>query len=139
MKTLFDNVLTVLCQNSAEALLLLRLCLGINKIAKALLHSGLVSTNSYFPYNHSIARNSALSGQSQSTIVTPFLEIGATVRKQQRNVKERSWSPKLSTSDLQIGVRGRLRVRVLSSEHAYFEKFRPLNLQRVRRTENSYS
>lgn len=89
-------VLTVLCQNSAEALLLLRLCLGINKIAKALLHSGLVSTNSYFPYNRSIARNSALSGQSQSPIVTPFLEIGATVRKQQRNVKERSWSPKLS-------------------------------------------
>ena len=83
MKTLFDNVLTVLCQNSAEALLPLRLCLGINKIAKALLHSGLVSTNSYFPYNRSIARNSALSGQSQSPIVTPFLEIGATVRKQQ--------------------------------------------------------
>ena len=43
------------------------------------------------------------------------------------------------TSDLQIGVRGRLRVRVLSSEHAHFEKFRPLNLQRVLRTENSYS
>ena len=36
-------------------------------------------------------------------------------------------------SDLEIGV------RVLISEHAYFEKFRPLNLQRVRRTENSYS
>ena len=44
-----------------------------------------------------------------------------------------------TTSDLQIGVRGRLRVRVLSSEHAHFEKFRPLNLQRVLRTENSYS
>ena len=42
-------------------------------------------------------------------------------------------------SDLQIGVGGRLRVRVLSSEHAHFEKFRPLNLQRVLRTENSYS
>ena len=42
-------------------------------------------------------------------------------------------------SDFQIGVRGRLRVRVLSSEHAHFEKCRPLNLQRVLRTENSYS
>ena len=42
-------------------------------------------------------------------------------------------------SDLQIGVRGRLRVRVLSSEHAHFESFRPLNLQRVLSTENSYS
>ena len=34
-------------------------------------------------------------------------------------------------SDLQIRVRGRLRVRVLSSEHAHFEKFRPPNLKRV--------
>ena len=32
-------------------------------------------------------------------------------------------------SDLQIGERGRLRVRVLSSEH--FENFRPPNLKRV--------
>ena len=31
----------------------------------------------------------------------------------------------LTISDLQIGVRGRLRVRVLSSEHAHFEKFSP--------------
>ena len=42
-------------------------------------------------------------------------------------------------SDLQIAVRGRLRVRVLSSEHAHFENFRPPNLKRVRSTENSYS
>ena len=42
-------------------------------------------------------------------------------------------------SDLQIGVRGRLRVRVLSSEHAHFENFRPPNLKRVLSTENSYS
>ena len=41
--------------------------------------------------------------------------------------------------DLQIGVRGRLRVRVLSSEHAHFENFRPPNLKRVLSTENSYS
>ena len=42
-------------------------------------------------------------------------------------------------SDLQIGARGRLRVRVLSSEHAHFENFRPPNLDRVLSTENSYS
>ena len=33
--------------------------------------------------------------------------------------------------DLQIRVRGRLRVQVLSSEHAHFENFRPPNLKRV--------
>ena len=44
-----------------------------------------------------------------------------------------------SISDLQIGVRGRLRVRVLTSEHAHFENFRPPNLKRVLSTENSYS
>ena len=43
------------------------------------------------------------------------------------------------SSDLQIGVRGRLRVRVSSSEHAHFESFRPSNLKRVLSTENSYS
>ena len=42
-------------------------------------------------------------------------------------------------SDLQIGVRGRLRVRVLSSEHAHFENVRSPNLKRVLSTENSYS
>ena len=42
-------------------------------------------------------------------------------------------------SDLQIGVRGRLRVRVLSSEHAHFENFCPPNLKRVLSKENSYS
>ena len=42
-------------------------------------------------------------------------------------------------SNLQIGAQGRLRVRVLSSVHAHFEKFRPSNLKRVLRTENSYS
>ena len=42
-------------------------------------------------------------------------------------------------SDLQIAVRGRLRARVLSSEHAHFENFRPLNLKRVLSMENSYS
>ena len=42
-------------------------------------------------------------------------------------------------SDLQIGVRGRLRVRVSSSEHAHFEISRPPNLKRVLSTENSYS
>ena len=31
-------------------------------------------------------------------------------------------------SNLQIGVRGRLRMRVLTSEHAHFEKYRPPNL-----------
>ena len=36
---------------------------------------------------------------------------------------------------LQIGVRG----RVLSSEHAHFENFRPPDLKRVLSTENSYS
>ena len=40
-------------------------------------------------------------------------------------------------SDLQIGVRGRL--RVLSSEHAHLENFRPPNLERVLSTENSSS
>ena len=35
-------------------------------------------------------------------------------------------------SDLQIALRGRLRVQVLSSEHAHFENFRSLNLMRVR-------
>ena len=42
-------------------------------------------------------------------------------------------------SDLQIGVRGRLRIRVSSSEHAHFESFRPSNLKRVLSKENSYS
>ena len=42
-------------------------------------------------------------------------------------------------SVLQIGVRGRPRVRVLSSEHAHFENSRPPNLKRMLRTENSYS
>ena len=42
-------------------------------------------------------------------------------------------------SDLQIGVRGRLRARVLSSEHAHFENFRPPNQKRVLSTESSYS
>ena len=37
-------------------------------------------------------------------------------------------------SDLQIEVRGRLRVRVLSSEHAHFENFRPTNLNQERLT-----
>ena len=45
----------------------------------------------------------------------------------------------LVNSDLQIGVRGGLRVRVISSEQAHFEKFRPLNLKRVPSKENSYS
>ena len=39
--------------------------------------------------------------------------------------------------DLQIGVRGRLRVRVFCIEHPHFEKFRPPNLKRVRSTEIS--
>ena len=42
-------------------------------------------------------------------------------------------------SDLQIGVRGRLRVRVESSEHAHFEIFRPLSLKRMLSMVNSYS
>ena len=42
-------------------------------------------------------------------------------------------------SNLQIGARGRLRVRVLSSEHAHFENFRPSNLKCVLSTENLYS
>ena len=42
-------------------------------------------------------------------------------------------------SDFQIGVRGRLRARILSSEHAHFENFRPPNQRRVLSTENSYS
>ena len=41
--------------------------------------------------------------------------------------------------DVQIGVGGRLRVRVSSSEHAHFEIFRLPNLKRVLSTENSYS
>ena len=45
----------------------------------------------------------------------------------------------INISDLQIGVRGRLRVRVLSSEHAHFENFSLPNLKRVLSTENSYS
>ena len=45
----------------------------------------------------------------------------------------------IGIGDLQIGVRGRLRVRVLSSEHAHFENFRHPNLKRVLSTENSYS
>ena len=35
------------------------------------------------------------------------------------------------TSDLQIGVRGRRRVRVSSSEHAHFDSLRRSNLKRV--------
>ena len=42
-------------------------------------------------------------------------------------------------NDLQIGVRGRLRVRVLGSEHVHFEKFRPSSLKRMLSTVNSYS
>ena len=42
-------------------------------------------------------------------------------------------------SDLQIGVRKRLRVRVLSSEHAHLENGRPPNLKRVLSSENSWS
>ena len=42
-------------------------------------------------------------------------------------------------SDLQIGVRGRLRERPISSKHAHFEIFRPPNLKRVLRAENSFS
>ena len=42
-------------------------------------------------------------------------------------------------SDLQIGVRKRLRVRVLSSEHAHFENGRPPNLKRGLSSENSWS
>ena len=45
----------------------------------------------------------------------------------------------VKNSDPQIGVRWRPRVRVLSSVHAHFEKFRPLNLQCLLSTENSYS
>ena len=58
--------------------------------------------------------------------------------RQLANFHARPFS-RVNISDLQIGVRGRLRVRILSSEHAHFQKFRPLNLQRVLRTENSYS
>ena len=47
--------------------------------------------------------------------------------------------PRDPHSDLQIGVRGRLRVRVVSSEHAHFENSRPPNLERVLSTENSLS
>ena len=43
---------------------------------------------------------------------------------------------KWSISDLQIGVRGCLRLQVLSSEHEHFENFRPPNLQRVLSREN---
>ena len=61
--------------------------------------------------------------------------------------KNKEWSlvegmictPGTIFNDLQIGVRGRLRVRVLSSEHAHFENSRPPNLKRVLSTENSYS
>ena len=35
------------------------------------------------------------------------------------------WIHTEENGDLQIGVRGRLWVRVLSSEHAHFEKFSP--------------
>ena len=42
-------------------------------------------------------------------------------------------------SDLQIGVRGRLRERPIGSKHAHFEIFRPPNLKRVLRTESSFS
>ena len=46
---------------------------------------------------------------------------------------------RINNSDLQIGVRGRGRVRVWSSEHAHYESFRRSNLKRVLSTENSYS
>ena len=43
-------------------------------------------------------------------------------------------------SDLQTVERGRLRVRVLSSEHAYIEIFRPINLiEGMLSTKNSNS
>ena len=60
-------------------------------------------------------------------------------RSYQVDIPHWIWSCAVETviSDLQIGVRGR--VRVLSSEHAHFEKFRPSNLKRVLSTENSYS
>ena len=45
----------------------------------------------------------------------------------------------IGDSDLQIGVRRRLRVRVLSSEHAHFENLRRPKLRRVPSTEISYS
>ena len=63
-----------------------------------------------------------------------------TSEKQTRYLLQKSQKWILSqNSNLQIGVRGRLLVRVLSSEHAHFEKFRPPNLNRVLSMENSYS
>ena len=52
--------------------------------------------------------------------------------------EKRKFGVKRVDRDLQIEVRGRLRVGVLSSEHAHFENFRPPNLKRVLSTENSY-
>lgn len=42
-------------------------------------------------------------------------------------------------SDLQIGLQGRLQERVLSSEQAHIENFRPTNITRVLIAENSYA
>ena len=62
--------------------------------------------------------------------------VGNRARERSDGMAWRNRAPRF-ISDLQIGVRGR--VRVLSSEHAHLENFRPLNLKRVISTENSYS
>ena len=55
--------------------------------------------------------------------------------------KPKSETLKLENSNLQIGVRGWLRVRVwvLSSEHTHLANFCPPNLKHILSTENSYS
>ena len=51
-----------------------------------------------------------------------FVDVRA--RERSDGMAWRNRAPRF-ISDLQIEVRGRLRVRVLSSEHAHFENFRP--------------
>ena len=50
--------------------------------------------------------------------------VGVRARERSDGMAWRNRAPRF-ISNLQIGVRGRLRVRVLSSEHAHFENFRP--------------
>ena len=71
-------------------------------------------------------------------VAVTFLDAEVQVARNQSSINK-FVSLQYTNSDLQIGVRERLRVGVLSSEQVHFEKFRPLNLIiRVLSTEISY-
>ena len=108
------------------------LSLGILSSSSPLLGKAVLSRGGLLRHLGRIHNESSLQVDIKATI-TPK---SPTWRFMAKGYKQYPPPASIIISDLQIGVRGRLRVRVSSSEHPHFENFRPPNLKRVLSTEN---